>query len=159
LVHRLIIIITEIISNFIKFQSQPSKFSHIYDFIKHWHVSTPLKPEPTKDLTRVSQDGGHLPHQRNLPSVSTSEYTNLPQTKQPKYCQNILCSKQNGVHKDSAPFCLTSLQQHQSADFGQNGVGPRHGLASVASDFTNSDYSGPDPPLPVYQVNSSQDIF
>ena len=38
-------------------------------------------------------------------------------------------------------------------------MGPRHGLASVASDFTNSDYSGPDPPLPVYQVNSSQDIF
>ena len=142
------------------FQSQPSKFSHIYDYIKHWHINSPLRPPPAEQLNK--QNGGFS---------KMASRCHMTQNPQPTYenknwllngnshlsqqnnncCQNAECTGGNSVAAPP-PFCspIQSADQHN-----KNGgnLNSHHGMASVASDFAHSDYSGPDPPLPVYQVN------
>ena len=131
-------------------------------------MNSPLRPPPAEQLNK--QNGGfskmasrcHMaqnpqPTYENKNWLQNGNNQLFQQQLTNNCCQNGVCTGGNSVAAPP-PFCspIQSANHHpKNGANSQNGgnINSHHGMASVASDFANSDYSGPDPPLPVYQVN------
>ncbi len=128
-------------------------------------MNSPLRPPPAEQLNKQNGGFSKMASRCHMAQNAQPTYENknwlqngnnqlFQQQLTNNCCQNGVCSGGNSVAAPP-PFCspIQSADHHPKNGANSQNINSHHGMASVASDFANSDYSGPDPPLPVYQVN------